>query len=251
MILLHEFKRESKLSIPLSEITKFTNNPELQKNIQAWSEVLGTVQKNLNTFFNNPEVQQSLATLNKMVVNLHNYLNDPVVQNNIQSFQKSLVDIVNTQDFQNKFNEKSRVEKTFTEDLQIFEDLISQEIDVNDYFSDTSTLDPKSKLEIIWKTLEVVLVIYSLYFAHLDQFNDYKEAYVFYINDIESKAVSTASVNLREAPDLNSESKLVIPQNSLFKVYEGDNNGWVKVSININGLDEDGYVFKDHIKYLR
>lgn len=239
------------MSIPVSEIAKFTKNPELQKNIQAWSEALGVIQRNLNNFFNSPEVQQSLTALNKMVVNLHNYINDPVVQKNIQAFQKSLVDIVNTQDFQEKFKEKSRVEKTFTEDVQIFEDLISQEIDIDDYFSNTSTLDPKSKFEIIWKTIEVILVIYSLYFAHLDQFNDYEEAYVFFINDIESKAVSTAPVNLRVAPDLNSESKLVIPQNSLFKVYEGDNDGWVKISININGLDEDGYVFKDHIKYLR
>ena len=162
------------MSIPLSEITKFTNNPELQKNIQAWSEVLGALQKNLNNFFNSPEVQQSFATLNKMAINLHNYLNDPVVQKNIQNFQKSLVDIVNTQDFQNKFNEQSRVEKTFTEDMQIFEDLISQEIDIDDYFPNTSTLDPKSKFEIIWKTIEVILFIYSLYFAHLDQFSDYK-----------------------------------------------------------------------------
>lgn len=251
MLLLHEFKRESKLSIPLSEIAKFTNNPELQKNIQAWSEALGIVQKNLNTFLNSPEVQQSLTALNKMAINLHNYINDPVVQKNIRIFQNALVDIVNTKDFQDKFNEKSRVEKTFTAEMEVFEDLISQEIDIDDYFQDTSIPESKSKFEIAWRTLEVILVIYSLYFSHLDQFKDYKEAYVFYINDIESKAVTTASVHLRVAPDLNSESKFIIPQNNLFKVYEGDHDGWAKISININGLDEDGYVHKEHIKYLR
>ncbi|WP_350308295.1 SH3 domain-containing protein [Acinetobacter silvestris] len=57
-------------------------------------------------------------------------------------------------------------------------------------------------------------------------------------------------MHLRSAPDLASESKLIIPQGNFLKVYEENHNGWVKISINLNGLGADGYVCKDYIKPL-
>jgi hypothetical protein len=62
--------------------------------------------------------------------------------------------------------------------------------------------------------------------------------------------VTTSAIHLRSAPDSESESKLIIPQSNLLKVYEGEHNGWVKISINLNGLDVEEYVCKDHIKRL-
>ncbi|OTG65877.1 hypothetical protein [Acinetobacter silvestris] len=70
------------MSIPLSEIAKFTNNPDLQKNIQVWGEVLEKAHKGLNNLFNSSEMQQALIALNKMVIAFHNYINDPVVFKN-------------------------------------------------------------------------------------------------------------------------------------------------------------------------
>lgn len=236
------------MSIPLSEIAKLTNNPDLQKNIQVWVEVLEKAHKGLNNLFNSPEMQQTLIALNKMTIAFNNYINDPVVIKNLENFQKSLVNIVNTKEFQEKFNEESKQKADFVQELKVFEELISEEINLNESFP--AIQNNKDKRELIWRTLEVILVIYSLYFGQLDQFNNYEEAYIFYINGIESKAVTTSAIHLRSAPDSESESKLIIPQSNLLKVYEGDHNGWVKISINLNGLDVDGYVYKDDIKRL-
>ena len=86
---------------------------------------------------------------------------------------------------------------------------------------------------------------------NLEVTSDFKETYVYYLNKIESKGVTISRVNLRESPNFQSESIIVIPRNTPLKVYKEVTNGWVKVSVNINNIDLDGYVSEAYIKKVK
>ncbi|HCK0032757.1 TPA: SH3 domain-containing protein, partial [Acinetobacter baumannii] len=98
--------------------------------------------------------------------------------------------------------------------------------------------------------LYILFFIFCFYIQNLDQFNDSKEAVNFFINSVECKGVSVSHVNLRSQPNITSDIIITIPPNSLLKVYEESNNGWVKVQVNINNLDVEGYVSAAYIRKL-
>lgn len=95
------------------------------------------------------------------------------------------------------------------------------------------------------------MLIFNLYIKNLDEFNDFNEAYSFYINNIEAKAVTISRINLREAPSFQSKSLIVIPRNSILKVYKESESGWVKINYNHNNLDIEGYVSEAYIKKVK
>lgn len=95
-------------SIPLSEIAKFTKNPELQKNIQLANQILIQVQKNLEIFFRSPEVQTSLKAIQLTIQKLQIFLNDPIVKKNIESYLKTIVEISNNNEFKSEYIKKER-----------------------------------------------------------------------------------------------------------------------------------------------
>ena len=44
---------------------------------------------------------------------------------------------------------------------------------------------------------------------------------------------------------------MVIPRNSILKVYKESNNGWIKVSFNQNNLDIEGYISEAYVKKIK
>jgi hypothetical protein len=211
------------LSIPLSEIEKLTKNPEWQKNIQIINQILINFQTGLTSFFNKPEVQQTLIAIQNASIALNKYLNDPRVQKNLQNFQMLVVDIVNNQNFQKNY---------ITDELQSFE-------------------NEEEKSKFLDFFIQFIFIIFMFHINNLEVTSDFKETYVYYLNKIESKGVTISRVNLRESPNFQSESIIVIPRNTPLKVYKEVTNGWVKVSVNINNIDLDGYVSEAYIKKVK
>ncbi|HCJ6426516.1 TPA: SH3 domain-containing protein, partial [Acinetobacter baumannii] len=133
-------------------------------------------------------------------------------------------------------------------DLNIFGQMIEKEVK----FQDNTSINNNNDNIIGFKKdfLYILFFIFCFYIQNLDQFNDSKEAVNFFINSVECKGVSVSHVNLRSQPNITSDIIITIPPNSLLKVYEESNNGWVKVQVNINNLDVEGYVSAAYIRKL-
>ncbi|MCT9459281.1 SH3 domain-containing protein [Acinetobacter baumannii] len=133
-------------------------------------------------------------------------------------------------------------------DLNIFGQMIEKEVK----FQDNTSINNNNDNIIGFKKdfLYILFFIFCFYIQNLDQFNDSKEAVNFFINSVECKGVSVSHVNLRSQPNITSDIIITIPPNSLLKVYEESNNGWVKVQVNINNLDVEGYVSEAYIRKL-
>lgn len=235
------------MSIPLSEIEKLTKNPEWQKNIQTINQILINFQTGLTSFFNKPEVQQTLIAIQNASIALNKYLNDPRFQKNLQNFQILLVDIVNNQNFQKNYIANQKIENK--ENFIFFEESIRDEINFSDELQSFESEEEKSKFLDFF--IQFIFIIFIFHINNLEVTSDFKETYVYYLNKIESKGVTISRVNLREAPNFQSESIIVIPRNTPLKVYKEVTNGWVKVSVNINNIDLDGYVSEAYIKKVK
>ncbi|UMN02192.1 SH3 domain-containing protein [Acinetobacter baumannii] len=116
-----------------------------------------------------------------------------------------------------------------------------------DLSQDSSNFDP---VILINGIIYILFIICWLYVTHLDEFNNFEEAMVFYINSIECKGVTTSAVNLRSEPNIASELILTIPKDSGLKIYDESQNGWVKVKVNLNDLDFEGYVSEAYIRRI-
>lgn len=235
------------MSIPLSEIEKLTKNPEWQKNIQIINQILINFQTGLTSFFNKPEVQQTLIAIQNASIALNKYLNDPRFQKNLQNFQMLVVDIVNNQNFQKNYITNQKIENK--ENFIFFEESIRDEINFSDELQSFESEEEKSKFLDFF--IQFIFIIFMFHINNLEVTSDFKETYVYYLNKIESKGVTISRVNLREAPNFQSESIIVIPRNTPLKVYKEVTNGWVKVSVNINNIDLDGYVSEAYIKKVK
>lgn len=235
------------MSIPLSEIEKLTKNPEWQKNIQIINQILINFQTGLTSFFNKPEVQQTLIAIQNASIDLNKYLNDPRFQKNLQNFQMLVVDIVNNQNFQKNYITNQKIENK--ENFIFFEESIRDEINFSDELQSFESEEEKSKFLDFF--IQFIFIIFMFHINNLEVTSDFKETYVYYLNKIESKGVTISRVNLREAPNFQSESIIVIPRNTPLKVYKEVTNGWVKVSVNINNIDLDGYVSEAYIKKVK
>ncbi|HCJ6555378.1 TPA: SH3 domain-containing protein, partial [Acinetobacter baumannii] len=133
-------------------------------------------------------------------------------------------------------------------DLNIFGEMILQEAEVPSDSSQDSSNDDTAVL--INGILRILFIVCWFYVTNLDQFNDFQEAMEFYINSIECKGVTTSALNLRSAPNIASELIVTIPKDSGLKIYDESQNGWVKVKVNLNGLDFEGYVSEDFIRRI-
>ncbi|MCQ1106578.1 SH3 domain-containing protein, partial [Acinetobacter baumannii] len=120
-------------------------------------------------------------------------------------------------------------------DLNIFGQMIEKDLKLQDTSSITNNNDNYSGFKKDF--LYILFIIICFYIQNLDQFNDSIEAINFFINSVECKGVSVSYVNLRSQPNITSDIIITTPPNSLLKVYEEANNGWVKVQVNINNLD--------------
>ncbi|WP_151749042.1 SH3 domain-containing protein [Acinetobacter oleivorans] len=166
---------------------------------------------------------------------------------------KSFFEIFNNEQFIEEFiRDNSRIlngeEEPQESDINVFgERIISGIKNSPDLSQDGTNFDPAILINGI---VHILFFICWLYVTHLDEFNDFEEAMVFYINSIECKGVTTSTVNLRSAPNIASELILTIPKDSGLKIYDESQNGWVKVKVNLNGLDFEGYVSKDFIRRI-
>ncbi|MFX5859294.1 SH3 domain-containing protein [Acinetobacter baumannii] len=133
-------------------------------------------------------------------------------------------------------------------DLNIFGEMILQEAEAPSDSSQDSSNDDTAVL--INGILRILFIVCWFYVTNLDQFNDFQEAMEFYINSIECKGVTTSALNLRSAPNIASELIVTIPKDSGLKIYDESQNGWVKVKVNLNGLDFEGYVSEDFIRRI-
>jgi len=235
------------LSIPLSEIAKLTNNPEWQKNIQVINKVLVNVQMGLTSFFNKPEVQQTLVAIQNASIALNNYLNDPIVQKNLQNFQNLVVEIANNQNFQKNYINNQKTDNK--ENFVFFEESICNEINFSEQLPPFENDEERSNFLNFF--LQFIFLIFTFHINNLEITSDFKETYVNYLNNIESKGVTISRINLREAPNFQSESIIIIPRNTPLKVYDESINGWVKVSVNQNNINLDGYVSEVYIKKVK
>ena len=174
-----------KLSIPLSEIQKLTNNPEWQKNIQIINQTLINAQTGLIAFFKKPEVQQTLIGIQNASIALNKYLNDPVVQKNLQNFQKLVVEIVNSQNFQKNYINNQKIANT--ENFTFFEESIRDEINVSEQLQSFETEEEKSRFLNFF--LQFIFIIFTFHINNLETTSDFKETYIYYVNNIESKGI--------------------------------------------------------------
>lgn len=237
------------MSIPINELTKLTNDPEVQKNIQIFNQILLNFHTGLVSFFNQPEVQQTFIAIQNAAIKFDKYLNDPVVQKNLKQFSKLIMALSNDSSFQQEYIKRRAAAPIEEEIEETFGDLIVSELSLPEQLNHLHKNDDKSNpLKII---ILIFSLIFNLYINNLDEFKDFTEAYNFYINEVEAKAVTISRINLREAPTFKSDSLMVIPRNSILKVYKESNNGWIKVSFNQNNLDIEGYISEAYVKKIK
>ena len=158
-----------------------------------------------------------------------------------------VVDIVNNQNFQKNYITNQKIDNK--ENFIFFEESIRDEINFSDELQSFENEEEKSKFLDFF--IQFIFIIFMFHINNLEVTSDFKETYVYYLNKIESKGVTISRVNLRESPNFQSESIIVIPRNTPLKVYKEVTNGWVKVSVNINNIDLDGYVSEAYIKKVK
>lgn len=241
-------------SIPLSEIAKFTSNPELQKNIQLANQIIIKVQQNLENFFRSPEVQNSLMAIHSTLQKLQIYLNDPIVKKNIESYLKTIVEISNNKEFKSEYIKRREITNSVEEDTAIFKSMVEERIEAPPVVIENPILnqniDGKTINPITW-TLTFLTLIFNLYIGHLDSFKDLNEAYEYVINGVQAEGVTKTRINLRDAPNFESEKLFVLPRETVLKIYKDSYNGWVKVSVIKDGLEVEGFVNEAYVKKLK
>ncbi|MEH1712569.1 SH3 domain-containing protein [Acinetobacter pittii] len=241
-------------SIPLSEIAKFTKNPELQRNILLANQIMIQVQKNLENFFRSPEVQTNLKAIQLAVQKLQIFLNDPIVKKNIESFLKNIVEVSNNNEFKSEYIKKRGGTNSAEEDTALFKSLIEERIEVPQAVLENPILnqdfDSKTVSPITW-IITCFTLIFNLYINHSDSFKDFNEAYEYAINNVQAEGVTKTRINLREAPNFESEKLFVLPKETVLKMYKDSNNGWVKVSVIKDGVEVEGFVNEAYIKKLK
>lgn len=235
------------MSTPLNENKGFTINPELQKSLQTIAEALISFQNGLINFLQRPDVQEALKAIHKITIQFHKYLNDPSVQKNIVQFQRNIVSLVNSHSFQKEYFNNQYAEST--NDFTVFEKSIRDEINFSEQLSSFPSEEEKTKFFNFF--LRFIFLVFIFHISNLDKFTDFRESYIFYINNVDSKGVTISRINLRQEPSFESEPILVLPRNTVLKVYQETNNGWVKVSVNQNNLDIEGYVSEAYIKKIK
>lgn len=241
-------------SIPLSEIAKFTSNPELQKNIQLANQIIIKVQQNLENFLRSPEVQNSLMAIHSSLQKLQIYLNDPIVKKNIESYLKTIVEISNNNEFKSEYIKRREITNSVEEDTAIFKSIVEERIEAPPVVLENPILnqniDGKTINPITW-TLTFLTLIFNLYIGHLDSFKDLNEAYEYVINGVQAEGVTKTRINLRDAPNFESEKLFVLPRETVLKIYKDSYNGWVKVSVIKDGLEVEGFVNEAYVKKLK
>ncbi|MDH2544182.1 SH3 domain-containing protein [Acinetobacter baumannii] len=133
-------------------------------------------------------------------------------------------------------------------DLNIFGEKINPELNIKDNNYNSYNQIDFSKIRK--DAFYLILLFISFYLQNLDQAHDSQEAIYFFINNIDCKAATISRINLRTEPSFSSNIIIEIPKDSILKVYNNSQNGWVKVQVNINNIDVEGYVSEAYIRRL-
>ncbi|CAM0754772.1 SH3 domain-containing protein [Acinetobacter baumannii] len=252
------FRSQNLINKNIEALRVFQNDNPVVKAMEKFA-------KNNNEFLNFYNLYNSnpIVKLNKWnkLINNEFFKNSNISKNQLpdylQIFQErnsTLFKLFEKQEFIENFietfiNEKPNNSEGELEpqeaDLNVFGEMIRQEVEIqSDSYQGNSNFDP---VILVNGILYILFLVCWIYVTHLDQFSDFTEAMEFYINSIECKGVTKSAVDLRSAPNAASELILTIPKDSGLKIYNESQNGWVKVKVNLNGLDFEGYISEDFI----
>ncbi|MDV7585562.1 SH3 domain-containing protein [Acinetobacter baumannii] len=259
----------------MNQNKKINKNFRIEKELSEEKTDINEINNKLKIegFKNNKELFISLFELKDLNNDLKNweklinniivkkpFTNDYKIFNELKFFQKNnsyIFKVLDNKEFIDDFIKEFILKDTNylngeitpnDGDLNIFGQMIEKEVKLQDTSSITNNSDDFSDFKKDF--LYILFFIFCFYIQNLDKFNDSKEAVNFFINSVECKGVSVSHVSLRSQPNITSDIIITIPPNSLLKVYEEANNGWVKVQVNINNLDVEGYVSEAYIRRL-
>ncbi|MBN6535074.1 SH3 domain-containing protein [Acinetobacter pittii] len=237
------------------------NNNQIFNKIDAYFSIQNkyAASKVMEKFNKNNEILLSFNKWNKHLNN--SFINKYQLPNYLYEFQKqnnSIFKIFEKQEFIDRFidefinkNTDSYAVDVRTQEaeLNVFGEMIRQEVEkLPPSSQDTSNLDFK---QISSGVLYAIFLILSFFTENHEFFKDIHEASVFFINQIDCKGVTISRVNLRNEPNFLSEALLTIPKNSVLIIYDESHNGWVKVKVNLNNIDVEGYVSEAYIRKLK
>lgn len=192
-----------------------------------------------SNFFNNLILLDKKTHNILLKYNFDSYFKNPRINN-----------LLSNENFINKYlnNIKDNAEILDIKNLNIFNKMIDTQVTIPPSKElNSNTIFSTFKKDIFY----ILFILFTFYITNLDQFQDFTEAANFYINHIDGKAVTISRVNLREKPDFTSDVIITIKKNSVLKIYNENNDGWVKVSISIDNLDVEGYVNKAYLKLIK
>ncbi len=236
---INKFQAFQNKYLAVKQMEKFYNNKNLY--INPYSLQYSSIFSNLNKWGN---ILNSSSYKNFIIPN---YLSD--IQNNNYIF-----DLFNKKEFIEEFiRENKRIlegtDEPNEENFNVFGQLIDHKINLE---NPPSKSNSNSGSE--WIRKDIIFILFfavCFYIQNLDQFKDAKEAVGFFINHIDCKGGTISRVNLRIEPNFKSEAIITIPKNSLLLIYEESDNGWVKVKVNLNNIDVEGYVSDAYIRRLK
>ncbi|MFP0263780.1 SH3 domain-containing protein [Acinetobacter pittii] len=237
------------------------NNNHIFNKIDAYLSIQNQyyATKVMEKFNKNNEILLSFNKWNKHLNN--SFMNKYQLPNYLYEFQKqnnSIFKIFEKQEFIDRFidefinkNTDSNAEDVRTKEaeLNVFGEMIRQEVEKLPSSSQGTT-----KLEfkqISSGVLYALFLMLSFFTENHDFFKDIHEASVFFINQIDCKGVTISRINLRNEPSFSSEALLTISKNSVLIIYDESHNGWVKVKVNLNNIDVEGYVSEAYIRKLK
>lgn len=238
----------------------YKNNDQLINKFDAYINIQNksAAAKVMEKFNRNNEIFLSFNKWNNLLNN--SFINKYQLPNYLYEFQNqssSITKLFEKQEFIDKFinefiheNKESYEENLETQDadLNVFGEMIRQEVK-----NQTSSSQDISNLEYKLTRRDVLAALFfffGFFYQNLDNFQDIHEAIVFFINQIDCKGITISRINLRNEPSFSSEVLLPIPKNSVLIIYDESHNGWVKVKVNLNNIDVEGYVSEAYIRRL-
>ncbi|MFW1862529.1 SH3 domain-containing protein [Acinetobacter baumannii] len=234
-----------------------------QKNRPA-AEFMRKFDKNNNLYLKlynqiSPNVILELNKWNNLINN--SYINKYKLHNDLYELQKQnsfIFKVFERQEFIENFvetfidegldNFEGDAEPQEAE-LNVFGEMIRHEVEAQPTsYQDGSNFDIKQLTNALLYALFLIVFFYA---KNHDYFKNIHEAAVFFINQIDCKGVTISRVNLRSEPNFSSEALLTIPKNSVLIIYDESHNGWMKVKVNLNNIDVEGYVSEAYIRKLK
>lgn len=238
---------------------EISKNPSLQKSSHdllrsfvsiAQSKVFQVKKNNSKKAFDN---LLNNDVLNEKFSNLQTRLadqaHDETIQKHLNDFELGIAILSEHPSLQEEFI-KFQIKLNQVGEVNFNEEVVQLRETIFDHIkASQSILLPQDKSKIPSIIFHILLSLVYINFWNLQQSQNIASIYLDYINNISTNVIAISRINLRDQPNLESESIGIIQKNSILKCIKDENSSlWAKVVTDIDGQELSGFVPTAYIK---